>query len=165
MSLSGHNVSHLVATARFRPHEQGRGLNRIISLPRRVKEPIASISATILEYRFPCSLPPSGKNYTKEMAKGNTTGSRFAARRMRRIVKLFLAIPILLAPVIFPKLSAILVPCCIFALIILMLVGPKNDRNWKWSTYRKKRATLDDSSSDVTDLDPANPFGMHDDYY
>ena len=106
------------------------------------------------------------KACTTEMVKESTTDSQFfAVRRLRRFIKLCLAIPILLVPIIFPKWSAILVPCSVLALVILVLVGPKGDRSWKWSTYRRNRKILDDSSSNTTDLDPTNPFGMYDDYY
>jgi hypothetical protein len=57
-----------------------------------------------------------------------------AARRMRRVLKLLIALPILAAPFVFPKLSPILVPGGVLALIILAMVGPKSERKWKWMT-------------------------------
>jgi hypothetical protein len=86
-------------------------------------------------------------------------------RRGYLFVKLIVATPVAAAPFLFPNLSPILVPFGVAALIGVALVGPKSERKWKFKTPRKHRKILDDSSPDTTDLDPANPFGMYDDFY
>lgn len=80
-----------------------------------------------------------------------------AARRLRRLLKLPVAIIILGAPFILPKLSPILVPGGVVALIALAIVGPKSERKWTWMTPKRRRASLDESS---TGSDPTK-----DDYY
>jgi hypothetical protein len=79
------------------------------------------------------------------------------ARRMRWFLKFFIAIPVLAAPFIFPKLSPILAPGGVIVLILLAIVGPKSERKWTWMTPEKRRASLDEPS---TDSDPTK-----DDYY
>ena len=84
---------------------------------------------------------------------------------MYTFLKLLIAASVIAAPFAFPKLSPILVPLGIIVLIVLVLSGPKSERKWKFKVPRKNRKFLDSSTTDVTDLDPTNPFGTYDDYY
>ncbi|HEY8098503.1 MAG TPA: hypothetical protein VIE65_20760 [Methylobacter sp.] len=89
-----------------------------------------------------------------------------AARGIRRALKFCIAVPVIAAPFVFPKLSPILVPVGIVTLIILFFVGPKSERKWKWvAPESHPRSRDEDGSPETTDLNPANPFGMHDFYH
>ncbi len=86
-------------------------------------------------------------------------------RRMHTFLKLLIAALVVAAPFAFPKLSPIVGPLGIIALIVLLLSGQKSEQKWEFKMPRKNRKFLDSSTTDITDLDPTNPFGTYDDYY
>jgi len=79
------------------------------------------------------------------------------SRGVRRTVKLLIALPILAAPFVFPKLSVLLVPGGVIALIVLAMVGPKSERKWKWASHDSFGANL---SPGMPDLDKSGAYTM-----
>jgi hypothetical protein len=80
-------------------------------------------------------------------------------------VKLLIATPVIASPFVFPKLAPVLVPLGVAVLVVLLLAGPKKSRKWKFKTRHKRQSFLNSGTTETADLDPANPFGMYDDYY